>query len=92
MTQEELYEEARSLFKAFEEDKLAVDLFRFKLIELSVKAVNEGIFPVDMYPYFLECLLSQFNSYTKNKNECGYLLSVNSSGSFLTQFEPYYED
>ena len=90
-TQEDLQQEVKVLFQMFNEEIINIINFKHELIKLVLKAVDEGIWNLSDSLYFIEeTLLPQFKAYEKEDQK--YLLSVMSSGSLLTQFEPYYED
>ena len=91
-TQEDVFEIAQTLFEQFELREISLNEFQQELINLTFTATENKIENwengVEM---IIPIICEQFNLYRENKKENGFLLSRNSSGSLLTQFEPYCE-
>ncbi|MBW6491002.1 MAG: hypothetical protein K0B15_07375 [Lentimicrobium sp.] len=90
MKEQEIYEKAKRLFTDFENGIIDIDLFQSSLTDLA-RHLNflTSCYTID--DFVAEYIKPQFDDYRDDPKRYRYLLSVYSSGSLLTQFEPYQE-
>jgi len=91
MTPTQLHGNARELFSQFQQEKITVAEFKLQLIKLCINYYEQsGDWDAAQTNFLIEeYILPQFASYEQDRENNAYLLSLNSSGSLLNQFEPY---
>ncbi len=87
MTQQECYQKAKHFFNRFSNEEITFDNLIAHLVDIT--NYNDSLMP-DQKEFFInEYILEQAKMYRNNPTKNAYLFSLISSGSLLTQFEPY---
>lgn len=92
-TIQQISEEAKHHFQQFNQGFYALNEFKAHLTLLAYdlgRTPNSGFYPGQDTEWFIqEYIDAQFELYKSDPKKYAYLLSLQSSGSLLTQFEPY---